>query len=84
MQETNFLVSTLESFASDQGISNRQVDKPLFKAAAAALAVMSEDNIYRAEYEQFVDAMSYADDDKKIGFDEALTHFEVLAGRILS
>lgn len=58
---------------------SREKGIALADAATQALAIMKEDGIYREEYERFVDAMSYASDDEKIIFDEALGQFETLA-----
>ena len=45
-----------------------------------AFQQLKSDSEYRAEYGQFVDAMSYADDEERIDFNEALDNFEVLIG----
>ena len=74
-----FVTTALESFAIDQERQNRQVGMALADAATQALAMMKGDGIYREEYQRFVDAMSYASDDEKIFFDEALGQFETLA-----
>ncbi|MEZ5481505.1 MAG: nucleotidyl transferase AbiEii/AbiGii toxin family protein [Porticoccaceae bacterium] len=80
--EKLFIETALGSFAIDQERQNRQVGMSLSEAAAAALAAMGADELYRKEYEQFVDAMSYADDDEKIGFDVAIAQFQALMGKI--
>ncbi|MBQ0712490.1 MAG: nucleotidyl transferase AbiEii/AbiGii toxin family protein [Porticoccus sp.] len=74
-----FVATALESFAQDQERPNRQVLLPLGEAAVKTVTAIQEDALYRQEYEQFVDAMSYADDEEKIVFDEALAHFQNLA-----
>ncbi len=71
-----FVASARESFAVDQRQKNRQLSMPLSKAAMHAITVLQEDALYREEYQQFVDAMSYASDSEKITFEEALGHFK--------
>ena len=57
---------------------NRQVNMPLKEAASAALETLRTDNLYKTEYQEFVDEMSYADEDSAITFDMALATFEML------
>ena len=37
-----------------------------------ALKILREDGLYQKEYTQFVDSMSYADEDERIGFEKAV------------
>jgi predicted nucleotidyltransferase component of viral defense system len=74
-----FTKTTQESFATDQERPNRQVGMTIGQAARRALEIMQADEVYRAEYEQFVDAMSYASDEDKFGFDDAIAWFDELA-----
>lgn len=39
---------------------------------ANALKILKEDGLYQKEYEQFVESMSYADEDELISFEEAV------------
>lgn len=48
-------------------------------AALKASTIMQGDVLYRDEYQQFVDAMSYAPDDERIDFAQALDNFQKLA-----
>ena len=45
--------------------------------------ILKTDHSYRHEYEEFVLAMSYADDDEKLSFDEAISRLEKLINRYL-
>ena len=76
--QTVFSETTLLSFAEDQKRQNRQVNMPLKEAASAALETLRTDNLYKTEYQEFVDEMSYADEDSAITFDMALAAFEML------
>lgn len=74
-----FTATTLESFATDQQRLNRQVGMELKDAALKASTIMQSDALYQEEYQQFVDAMSYAPDDERIDFAQALDNFQKLA-----
>jgi hypothetical protein len=77
-----FIKTALESFFIDQQQKSRQVNTPLKEAAIRSLQMMHEDELYRSEYDRFVDAMSYASDDERITFDDALNQFGKLASLI--
>lgn len=70
-----FVATALQSFDIDQNSQNRQVGMGLQDAAKQAHQMMQADDFYRLEYEQFVDAMSYAIDAERISFQSALTYF---------
>lgn len=72
--------TALESFALDQERQNRNVGMSLAEASVRAYERIREDVLYRAEYQQFVDEMSYADDDEVISFDSAAENFKLLTG----
>ncbi|MDF0750712.1 nucleotidyl transferase AbiEii/AbiGii toxin family protein [Marinobacter sp. 71-i] len=74
-----FVATTLDSFATDQERLNRRVSMALKDAALKASTIMQSDALYREEYQQFVDAMSYAPDDERIDFAQALDNFQKLA-----
>ena len=57
---------------------SRDTNEAFYKPMQQALAELKRDGEYRNEYTQFVDAMSYADDNEKIGFESALDSFECL------
>ncbi len=56
------------------------IEKGFHDSMKDAFQQLKSDSEYRAEYGQFVDAMSYADDEERIDFNEALDNFEVLIG----
>lgn len=64
------------SFLRDQGRNGSDKEKPFKELSREALAQMRADGHYAKEYKQFVDAMSYAPDDERIGFNDALILFE--------
>lgn len=76
--QTTFSETALQSFTEDQQRQNRQVNMTLKEAANTALETLRTDIEYKTEYQQFVDEMSYADEDNTITFDMALTAFETL------
>jgi hypothetical protein len=47
---------------------------------ANALKILQEDGLYQKEYTQFVESMSYADENERIGFEGAVQAF----GRIIA
>lgn len=73
-----FIATAFESFAVDQARANRQVGLELAQASKKAANVLKRDGLYKVEYQQFVDAMSYANDDDAISFETALTEFDRL------
>lgn len=74
-EQDAFLTCAQESLQQDQErrggdiISGMSVSDRLEKA----FEMLSGDKLYRDEYEQFVQNMSYADEDDKIVFDDALS-----------
>ncbi len=70
----DFILSASESLEQDKNrrggdvVANMAVGDRL----AGALKILKEDALYSKEYEQFVASMSYAADDEKIGFDDAV------------
>lgn len=77
-QKATFIEIAKGAFEDDQAKPSRAVGKDIFQAANQALQMLRDDDRYRGEYEQFVDEMSYANDENRIGFDMALMHFEQL------
>lgn len=75
-----FIATALESFVIDQKRVNRQVELELKEASKKAANELKRDDLYKDEYQQFVDAMSYASDDEIISFETALNEFDVLCG----
>lgn len=72
-----FIQTSLDSFEGDQQSGqNRQIEQSFPDSLGAALKTIKNDKGYRDEYKRFVDAMSYADEDERIGFDDALSHLE--------
>ena len=51
----------------------------LSDAAKKALTILGSDGIYSQEYQQFVDDVSYADDENRIDFDAALENVSGIA-----
>ena len=75
-----FTETALLSFEEDQQRQNRQVNMSLKEATYKALEILRTDKEYETEYQQFVDEMSYADEDSVITFDAALLSFDSLTG----
>lgn len=77
-QETLFVTTAKQSLEQDQ--SRRGSDTisaiSIQDRLERAMQILREDEMYRKEYEQFVLNMSYADEEKKIGFNEACTALE--------
>lgn len=73
---TLFVATTVDSFATDQKRLNRRVGMALKDAAMKALTIMQCDAPCQDEYQQFVDAMSYAPNDERINFAQALDNFQ--------
>lgn len=74
--ENAFRKMVAASFLRDQGRNGSDKEKSLEELSLEALHQMKVDAHYAREYKQFVDAMSYAPEDERIGFDDALALFE--------
>jgi len=75
-----FVQTANEAFEEDQKSGKRTTEQGFHDSMKDAFQQLKSDSEYRAEYGQFVDAMSYADDEERIDFNEALDNFEVLIG----
>lgn len=74
----NFSVLAEKSFAIDQQTENRNTGAQFLESNRKMVYVLSIDQIYRQEYSQFVDSMSYARDDALLTFDRALARLNLL------
>lgn len=78
-QEQALFVETANAaFDGDQKTDKRETKEAFYPSLLAALAQLQNDALYRQEYQQFVAAMSYADDDAIIGFDRAMTSLKAM------
>lgn len=73
-----FIETALLSFEEDQRTGNRSTDSEFCESVQSALTMLRGDDEYAQEYKQFVDAMSYADDDENISFETAVSTLEKL------
>jgi len=73
-----FIETASISFNEDQKTRNRQTEEGFHDSMRSTLNKLTTDLLYKSEYSQFVDAMSYADDQDTIGFEKAVEHFEAL------
>ena len=70
----DFVFSAKESLERDQNrrgggiVANMSIADRL----SNALKILKEDSLYQKEYTQFADSMSYADEDERISFEEAI------------
>lgn len=74
-----FIEVAESSFEGDRQIGKRDTKASFIKSVQDAIACLDNDDEYREEYSQFVDAMSYADDDKSLDFDSAVEILEEVA-----
>ena len=78
-QEQALFINTAHaSFESDQKTDKRETKEAFYPSLQSALAQLQGDTLYQREYQQFVDAMSYADDEDVISFDHAVASFEAM------
>lgn len=73
-----FLKTASSSFEEDQQTGKRDTEEGFVDSMKSAITLLSKDDEYQREYAHFVEAMSYADDEDNIGFDEAKENFEEL------
>ena len=69
-----------QSFANDKGRGGSNKDINLIEFAQKTLEKLKTDQLYEAEYKDFVKALSYAKDDEAIDFPTALNAFERIVG----
>ena len=75
-----WIISGLEQFCSlfkashdvDQASGARQTGMQAFEAVGHMVEELKSDVLYKKEYEQFVESMSYAADDEQIDFNQAI------------
>lgn len=72
----SFINTANAAFEKDQSTRTRSTGDSFISSIQAALLNLKSDTVYRSDYGQFVDAMSYADDDEVISFDTALLSLE--------
>ena len=73
-----FLETASSSFEEDQLTGKRETEEGFIESMKSAITSLGKDDEYQREYAHFVEAMSYADDEDNIGFDEAKANFEEL------
>jgi hypothetical protein len=73
-----FVDTTLLSFAEDQRSGKRGTNLSIHESMNAVYQALKNDAEYEREYVQFVDAMSYADDEESINFSSALENLDRL------
>lgn len=73
-----FITTAQSSFDEDQRTTKRKTEGNFHQSMISALETLNTDLIYQAEYNQFVDSMSYADDKDTIDFQHAIKYFEKL------
>ena len=67
------------SFEGDRQTGKRDTQAPFTESIQEAIECLDNDEEYREEYRQFVDAMSYADDDQSVDFDSAVEILQEVA-----
>ena len=67
------------SFEGDRQTGKRDTQAPFTESIQEAIECLDNDEEYREEYRQFVDAMSYADDDESVDFDSAVEILQEVA-----
>lgn len=78
-EKTLFVETAHASFDNDQKTGNRETKEAFYSSILSALAILQNDKLYQQEYRQFVDAMSYADDEDIISFDRAMASFQAIS-----
>jgi predicted nucleotidyltransferase component of viral defense system len=73
-----FIETAHASFEEDQKTGKRETKEAFYSSLQSALAQLRSDALYQQEYQKFVDAMSYADDEDTISFDRAVVNLEAM------
>lgn len=78
----DFISSARESLEQDKNRRGGDViaNMPIADRLENALKLLKEDGLYQKEYAQFVESMSYADENERISFEEAIKAFERIVG----
>jgi predicted nucleotidyltransferase component of viral defense system len=77
-EKSVFVKTANEAFEEDQKSRKRAIEQDFHCSMKNAFQLLKNDAKYQAEYSQFVDAMSYADDEERIDFKGALNSIEEL------
>src|SRR5690606_18097728 len=77
-----FKATAVSTFDVDQQSISRQTTDGLNESIAEAINLLTKDGIYKNEYRQFVDAVSFADDEDNIEFEDAIQSFKELGKRL--
>lgn len=81
-REEEFREMVLKSFSDDESKISRAVGIPINDAIENMISILTKDELYRAEYERFVNGMSYADEKEKATFDETVESLNELASKL--
>ena len=73
-----FVDTALSSFTEDQLTGARNTEKSFVESMQQAFDTLKSDEKYKIEYQQYVENMSYANDEDDISFAVALDSFECL------
>ncbi|WP_113905677.1 nucleotidyl transferase AbiEii/AbiGii toxin family protein [Aliidiomarina celeris] len=75
-EQSLFIQTAIDSFNIDQQSGRRDTNAEFYPSLKSAVEQLKRDELYEKEYQQFVDAMSYADDEDTITFEHAIANFE--------
>lgn len=78
-KKDTFLTTAIASFEEDMRSGRRSTDAGFADSIQIAINLLRSDPEYAGEYRRFVDAMSYAGDDKNIEFSTAIENLEEMA-----
>tara|TARA_R110001592_G_C13043919_1_gene739543 strand:- start:30 stop:941 length:912 start_codon:yes stop_codon:yes gene_type:complete len=77
-EKSVFVKTANEAFEEDQKSKKRAIEQDFHCSMKNAFQLLKNDAEYQTEYSQFVDAMSYADDEERIDFKGAMDSIEEL------
>lgn len=77
--EPRFTKMVISSFEKDQGRGGSDSNKSLKDLTNEAIEKLQSDAMYKTEYIQFVNAMSYAPENELLSFDQAIVAFHRIA-----
>lgn len=75
---SSFIRLVEKSFDLDQNSAARQTGMPLVESIKVMIQMVEKDALYKEEYQRFVDAMSYAEDEASIGYEQAVEAIKAL------
>lgn len=82
IRSENFINLVNSAYLKDKGRGGSETNLSIIEMITNTIQVLKEDKVYKDEYKQFVDSMSYAKENEKITFDQGITVLEEIRDKL--